>query len=697
MGSTNDAEFYFLRDKSRACKLQFRKCLEIQNFDYDIWIEQKSAEFNWWTSGLNADKSGPRSLDAQLTLRPDIRDVVAVALDGLESALDKFYQIATSIPAEGNRTGLADSDGELRAAGGARPPSPWSDMADGSESSSSPSCRGAKEDVRGSNSDVSPTRDVYNEQRVYIETFLEALTRIHAEIKRSGLKFRNQGADEALKRAEEEYRLQAADLGEHQALQGENGKHERFRRYLTKLVLWNDYKHHLVQRLSCGISQPTEKSGRRDEQDREFLLQKKLLIVIRAYLVDPARLTTVQRRLINANVVRRNRFVYASNATKVSTEGEKEPQTPPTPMTKSIAQQPLLTDRTESFLQSSQPPPQYVIPAKPKQDESEAGESLVAQQATALESRFSITGELSSRKATKSTASTATEISARVGHLDYPECPAEYGQFPCPYCAVILTGEYTDKDKWRGHVARDLCPYICVFENCESPEEMFASSYEWMLHMARFHSETEWICRKCTRHSAPDTRDISISFQTPKILEEHLLSSHSLLDTSELGLLVDAGKRMTGIQKAKCPLCRPGLVTHERDKDDDNTTPPPIAGHQTGLIQLEEDEHIATHIHEFALRSFPSPAEGKCDTIYCFEEACQWREKRSSEENASRLASEHALASTYLGIGRTKEASLLIAMNSLADAYHAEGRVEEAVKAFGQILELDKSIEEAPM
>ncbi|KAI1131559.1 hypothetical protein F5Y10DRAFT_262131 [Nemania abortiva] len=126
MDETGDSEFYFvLRDKSRACKQQFRKCLDIPCLDYDTWLEQKSAEFNWWTSGLNADKSGPGSLDARLRLRPDIRDVVADVLNGLESALYKFYQIATSGPIlfEENSTDLAEAGSQFRAADGTRPPS----------------------------------------------------------------------------------------------------------------------------------------------------------------------------------------------------------------------------------------------------------------------------------------------------------------------------------------------------------------------------------------------------------------------------------------------------------------------------------------------------------------------------------------------------------------------------------------------
>ncbi|KAI1132922.1 hypothetical protein F5Y10DRAFT_291016 [Nemania abortiva] len=472
-------------------------------------------------------------------------------------------------------------------------------MSDSSKGSSNHSTTGGGQDGQGADSNASPERAKYNEQRVYIETNLETLVRIHTAIKRSGQKFRNQSADDALKRTEEKYQVQKIDLGDHQALQGENGEHERFRRYLTKIVLWNGYKHNLVQTIICKIDRLAEASNPQDKQDREFLLQKKLLIVIRAYLDDPARLTTIQRRLINASVVRRNRLIYAGSATKAPLKAEKEHQVQTTPINKPV----FSADRAQLVSAGSQRPQQPITPAHPKQ-EIKASKSFVAQPATALESGFSITGALMPPRATKSAA---TKMSARVGQLDYPKCPAKDGQFSCPYCPIILTEEYTKKGKWRGHVTQDLCPYICIFDDCESPDEMFASTYDWMSHMARFHSKIEWVCHMCTKHCDPDVQDNSIIFQTPELLEQHLITSHPVLDMSEFGVLVDAGKRVAGIQKVRCPLCRPGLVTLERDEENDNITPPPSAGHEIGLIQLEDDEHIATHIHEFALHSFPSP------------------------------------------------------------------------------------------
>lgn len=89
---------YVLRDKSRACKQWFRYCFEIPGLEYDDWLEQRCAEFNWWTSGLGADKWGPGSLDARLKLRPDVIEVVSTVLDGLESSLSNYYEIGRLIP-----------------------------------------------------------------------------------------------------------------------------------------------------------------------------------------------------------------------------------------------------------------------------------------------------------------------------------------------------------------------------------------------------------------------------------------------------------------------------------------------------------------------------------------------------------------------------------------------------------------------
>lgn len=88
---------FVLREKSRACKRRFKECLHVPNLPHDDWLEQRSAEFNWWTSGLNADQNGPGSLDARLRLRPDVTAVLVDALEGLEDALYTYHQLGRSL------------------------------------------------------------------------------------------------------------------------------------------------------------------------------------------------------------------------------------------------------------------------------------------------------------------------------------------------------------------------------------------------------------------------------------------------------------------------------------------------------------------------------------------------------------------------------------------------------------------------
>ncbi|KAF4957458.1 hypothetical protein FGADI_3094 [Fusarium gaditjirri] len=592
-----------IRKKTRFCKEEFQRCLKIQDLAADDWLEQKSAEFNWWVSGLNADKIGPGSLDSRLMLRPDVRDVVADLLDGLITALSKCEDIAEEDIAEVDSLEEPFSSSQYLTANGLnRTPSPWSDMSDGTGTEANCSTKDENDDAVG---------DLYREQKFYIETNIEILIRIHAAIKKSGLKFRNQRADDALKRAEERYQLEKSHLGEHEALYGSDssiGEHERFRRFLTRLVLQNGYKEQLLRSIESNIQRFITEHGSEIDDNPYLNCQRKLLLVLRAWLYDPSRLTPIQRRLINANVVRRNRLIHAGNARKAqSATKQDEPQLPHRlPITKEETQQSQVEER--KLDQSGQMPatkPSYTPPVPAPTSKK----SFVSQTATGLASNFSLTTAL---VPTKKTKSAATKMSARVATIDYPKCPAKKGPLPCPYCPSILSHAYTERNKWRAHVAQDLCAYVCIFEDCKSPDDMYTSTYEWMSHMARDHSATEWVCTECSKQDPPTVENASIHFFDDSLdLEAHILSLHPEIHESEVNLMVDAGKRPVGIQRVACPLCRPGLVSNPSEEEDGTAFHPESLVEEIGLVHLEEDEHIATHIHEFSLQAFPWPSETK--------------------------------------------------------------------------------------
>ncbi|SCO27216.1 related to hsp70 protein [Fusarium fujikuroi] len=600
---TMEAEL-IIRNKTRVCKEAFQRCFQIQDLAEDDWLEQKSAEFNWWISGLNADKIGPGSLDSRLMLRPDVRDVVVDLLQSMIIALSECEDIAKKEDiAEDESLEESSSDSQdLTTAELRRTPSPWSDMSDSSGSDAKSSAADENGKAVG---------DLYQEQKFYIETNIEILIRIYTAIKNSGLKFRNQRADDDLARAEERYQHERSRLGEHNALYGSDpsiGEHERFRRFLTRLVLQNGYKEGLLRIIESSIQRLIIKHGPEANGHPDLNRQKSLLVVLRAYLYDTSRLTPIQRRLINANVVRRNRLIHAGNAEKAQPRTKQdEPQLlQKLPIANEVTQKSQVEERK---LDQHGKIPAATLSHTPPVPGPISRKSFVSQAATGLASNFSITTALVPMKKTRSAV---TKMSDRVATIDYPRCPATKGPFPCPYCPSILSHAYTERNKWRAHVAQDLCAYVCIFEHCESPDDMYTSTYEWMSHMARHHSAMEWVCTECSKHGASIAENASIhSFEDSLDLRAHILSIHPEMDESEVELMVNAGNRPVGIQKVACPLCRPGLVSNPSGEEDETVVHPGSCVEETGLVHLEEDDHIATHIHEFSLQAFPWPNETK--------------------------------------------------------------------------------------
>ncbi|KAI8397247.1 hypothetical protein FOFC_20519 [Fusarium oxysporum] len=665
-----------IQHKTRTCKEWFQICLEVPDMK-DDWLEQMSAEFNCWASDLNADELDPDSLDSRLRLRPDVRDQVADLLDGLVTALNNYEEIGCDRPTRGSEPTHSEDEHPVTDEEG-RSLSPWSDMGDstGSQPDSSAEGNNDKEHL-----------DLYREQKFYIETNLELLNRIHDDIKRAGHQFINQHADENLIKAEAKYKYEKARLGEHAVLYGNDtsiGDHERFRRFLTRKILQNGYTEGLIRYIDSNI-QLFIMTRRANSNDPYLMSQKKLLIFFRAYLYDPARLTPIQRRLINANVVRRNRLIYAGSVRKAQTGGGKnqhEPLVQKPRAKREAAQESLAPDHKRRL---SSPLVQTPSMSKPKRKKR-----FVSRPATALEPNFSITAALSP---SKSTESVATDISARLANIDYPkpnrvrnreskgfkvrvenihrdlteedlmvelferigpvinlqlrnDCAGpskgtadvtyemqedaedalrhihganaigksylaelcnlaheNLGQpiqltllssqghfdtanrepFPCSYCPLILPHTYTDNARWRAHVVQDLCPYVCIFEDCESPDKIGNGTS-------------------------------TVSFNDPMDLGKHISAFHKDVASDDTELLIQAGKLPAGIQRIACPLCRRGLVTNVTNADgNQGLVHSSNRVQEVGLRQLEEDEHIATHIHEFALHAFPWPNETKTE------------------------------------------------------------------------------------
>ncbi|KAL4761003.1 uncharacterized protein BDW70DRAFT_150430 [Aspergillus foveolatus] len=140
----------------------------------------------------------------------------------------------------------------------------------------------------------------------------------------------------------------------------------------------------------------------------------------------------------------------------------------------------------------------------------------------------------------------------------------------CPYCCCSLSSSIvTNKFKWIDHVKYDLDPYVCLFDECESPNELYNHSEDWLNHM-RQHS-LRW---RCTAKSHG-----VLVFHSRDSYEDHMSSKHKSTK-SQLKILAERSSRSSGSLFESCPLC----------------------GQSTGH-SLEE--HVASHLRYLALKSLP--------------------------------------------------------------------------------------------
>ena len=96
-----------------------------------------------------------------------------------------------------------------------------------------------------------------------------------------------------------------------------------------------------------------------------------------------------------------------------------------------------------------------------------------------------------------STIATETSYATTLGNegrLRMPDIPSEAQQsrpFECPYCHKIAS--VADTHAWMRHVYRDLQPYTCTFESCNTGEFTYESRRRWFSHEIQNHRRI-WSC-----------------------------------------------------------------------------------------------------------------------------------------------------------------------------------------------------------
>ncbi|KAJ3462143.1 hypothetical protein MRS44_010696 [Fusarium solani] len=514
-----------IQRRTLECQALFESCQEHSHLSGDDWIDKMSAEFNWWSLGIGAAKGGHSSLDYRVQTRDDVRNVLVNLLDSLTTSLAKYIDAASESCSTSTLTVTPAPDNDLQGS-----------------------------TTHGPESQPSEDGSMIDEQRYYIETTIRFLLQISMAIRKSGTKFRHQRVDKLLAAREPELK--------------------EFRDYMRYFLLMSPTKVHTLHGILHQYSLTSDPTW------------KLLWITLKTYFTDIRRLTPVQSRLIQANLVRRNRFDLYLARYHRKMPVQKGPQLP----------------RVQAATVTIIPPKESPAPAP--------SQSQVSQTSSKRDERIPIQplgiegSQRSSQSATKigsfvmpqrpqepKARSVSTKLSQGVLKQDYPKCPGTEGEsFWCPYCAQLLDSSYSDSKKnkrWRGHVVEDLSPYVCVYKDCDSPDAMYVTTLEWKKHIRERHSRAQWICDPCWLDSeCPE----EFQFDTEEEWHKHTLTEHEdEVEEDDLPDLAELSQR-TGVPPIACPLCY----------------------EDASLRNPETDKHLAEHLHSFALQALPWEVTG-CD------------------------------------------------------------------------------------
>ncbi|KAJ5809816.1 uncharacterized protein N7503_002034 [Penicillium pulvis] len=359
------------------------------------------------------------------------------------------------------------------------------------------------------------SKEITDEVLGKIGSILRDLIAIGVVIRRSGRKFRLQKADASFDQNRDKYR----DLQAHLAI----------------LVM----------------SSPSE-------GPRTLIYQDK---------IDPSQLSPIQHRLVEANLRRRHRFMEMQRHSHLL----KDPIE--SPVWNKIGH--ILANMGPSSAQKVSDKSSV----KPEHTKSTTTSIAQSNNMTVVETIASIpeTGFRGLQRGGR-IGSTVTRITAITAAARYPRAKLsspEHLSFKCPCCCHAIPIQEAEDNRYKTHLANDICPYTCILEHCPTPHKLFVTEKEWKEHFLNDHPPG-FQCSYCD--SAPFSSLVEIM--------GHLQLEHPDISNDELAdALAESPVHIMGI--SNCPLC---------DSEDSPDSPELI-------------EHILQHIHDFSLRSLPWPQD----------------------------------------------------------------------------------------
>ncbi|RSL76302.1 hypothetical protein CEP51_010085 [Fusarium floridanum] len=501
-------------DATAACRKSFVECQTFQVLAKAEWAENRLADFNLWASGIGASTRNRASLDARLALRPDARDVIVNLLRLLNALVEGCMVLAESDTTQSNTVQQQQEEEKEHRGRTHSPPQqtpPQRSFSPWSGDSNSDSQSDAPSDIA---SDTPLSEAMKN-----VDSILDQLARIAIIIRQSGTRSRLQKADRMLR------------LEEHQ-----------------------DLRDHLIAVVLSTGPFSSEHTFSSDQ-------------------IDPNKLSTVQLRLINCNLKRRNRFLYAQRHSE-ALDASSHTRVPSGEVTDKgkAPEQP----EPESRLQQEPEKPPKPVSAKPV-------DLLHNPSVKTGTSASGVTDlPLLPQNPVPSQAAT-TQLSTTVIKLDYPH-PPEVNEgalvFRCPCCCRVLPSMMLDKNRWKKHLAEDLCPYTCILPSCPKPEILYITKEAWKAHLLEDHRNVKsWVCFACVDAVQFDEEDAFVTHT----LQEH----HDAISKDQIPTLKSICSRSVPAEISSCPLCPwPTEKDGEVDKG--------------ALI-----DHIAEEVHAFSLRSLP--------------------------------------------------------------------------------------------
>ncbi|KAL8377543.1 hypothetical protein RB595_008294 [Gaeumannomyces hyphopodioides] len=580
---------------TKTCQDLFERCMQTDRLSVAGWLEKRQGMFNLWSFVLKVSETGKQSLDYHLRPRPDTAEVIKDLIEGLLEALEQCKEIADEL----------DSHGIHEQAGSLYPP----DQSEGSRDGQSPFW--SEEEGDGDDGDDG-WRDPFSQQKLYITSLVDHLRRISTAIRKSGIKYRYERADKEFNEDSfQELRNSMAIAIRRQQLWQPKAVTSEAERYSTVVnVSLSEANHGFSSEVGSDFQLGAKPESQRRPQNHpqpgagiEALRGTQVEVQAPCrQLQDTKSLTPVQERLVRANILRHHRITFfvesaRKKAMLLAYRDQCEGQEPERKKAKligaggndqAIASVAKLGDGNAPMpSESGKPVSQAENPSRSQAGLSQA--PITTAIASGLDIKEVIRPKWSPSQVMAGTVTQETQ--------DYPRCPKALadgpakGMIQCPYCAEILPGEYVKGDKrWRSHVVSDLIPYMCVFENCNTPDEMYASTFELTQHTVKAHGAPYWICEYCPAESAGGI------MESPLEWDAHMREEHpGGFREAELPLLCDAS-RQTLIPPVACPLCHTCR----------------------GLPSETLDAHIAKHLHAFALLSLPwgntEGAESDSDT-----------------------------------------------------------------------------------